>query len=473
MSVAVVRQFKIKTSQTAYSEPYDIGAEAKNVRATINIPRMEQPRIVDTNTIITELNDFRLKFYEEGCFYSGEFSETWPYTATVECLGLKTDDPFIILVGPMLDIETDEGVFVDTTDTIVENLTARKINFSKIDEAVCSQDDQLVLTSYLSKPDPFMFYIRLYSGTQTIANVVTIGEQNLVYFGENVYSMIQPGALIDTRGNVFGTVLYVPDYSGYPYSTESGDKKGFYVPLRLKNGVVGEQMTLKYNNEVIASGIPFNSQIVAKIKDRNDTFTVTVDGKELFTLNFKNVKFVQPSIYDNVKIAHQDSIWLGKYASDLVKSNVTILPDGRVIGTFPYVVGYDGYSEDFEEGQGHFLPLNILATGTNMTIIKNGTVVENNIPFAKDLLMPVDSRDDVYEVLIDGESVFVLNMKDADLLSADFEYVVENGVYLKDENGNYLTVPKKIVYAALTADQIVLSGDSNKILVSKIKEGDS
>lgn len=463
--MAVVRQFKIKVSPTSYSDPYDIGSEARNVRATIDIPRMEQPRIVDTNTIITELNNFRLKFYEEGCFYTGAFSDAWPYTAVVDCPGLKTDDPFFLLVGPMLDIETEtEGVFVDTEDTIVENLTNRKINFSMLDDAICNEDDKLILTSYIQKPDPFNFYIRLYSGTQTVANLVTIGEQNLDYFGKLASELISRDALIDTRGNVFGTVKYINDYSGY--SSTKTDQKGYYVPIRIKSNVSGTNMTLVYNNQTIAQSIPFNNQIVAKIKDKTDTFTIFIDGKELCTLDFSNIKFVQPEIYDNVKIASQQSEWFGKHGSDFVNTNGMIKNNGDVIGTVYYVNSIDGFGDEFGEQQGNFLPINILANGETMTIIKNGEIIEENVQFYSNLLLQIDSKSDIFEVEIDGKSAFILNFKDADLQPADFDYLTEDDTYLIDNDGNYLIVNKIEEIVALIAGNIVLSADGKVLIAS-------
>ena len=103
---------------------------------------------------------------------------------------------------------------------------------------------------------------------------------------------------------------------------------------------------------------------------------------------------------------------LGKQVSDMVGDNLIVLNDGSVQGNFHYVTGYTEFSSDTSEQSGYYFPFHLTKTGTNMTFKKNGVPTKEGIAFDPDIVFRV-SRDNIFEVIVDEESVVTFNFAGA------------------------------------------------------------
>ena len=95
---------------------------------------------------------------------------------------------------------------------------------------------------------------------------------------------------------------------------------------------------------------------------------------------------------------------LGKQVSEMVGDDLAVMADGSVTGTFHYVTGYTEFSDIPGEDSGYYFPFHLTKTGTTMTFKKNGLPTKQDIAFDPDVIFRV-SKDDTFEVLVDGTSV--------------------------------------------------------------------
>lgn len=95
---------------------------------------------------------------------------------------------------------------------------------------------------------------------------------------------------------------------------------------------------------------------------------------------------------------------MGKQVSELVGDDLAVMDDGSVTGTFHYVTGYTEFSDIPGEDSGYYFPFHLTKTGTTMTFKKNGSPTKQDIAFDPDIIFRV-SKDDTFEVLVDGTSV--------------------------------------------------------------------
>ena len=77
------------------------------------------------------------------------------------------------------------------------------------------------------------------------------------------------------------------------------------------------------------------------------------------------------------------------------------------------MTGYTGFNgEDPEEQEGYFFPFDLNKSGTKMTFIKNGKPGKKDINYEKSNVFRV-TKNDIFEVLVDGKSVAIFNFKNA------------------------------------------------------------
>lgn len=114
----------------------------------------------------------------------------------------------------------------------------------------------------------------LYSGGQSVS-------------GKRASSLAGSDIKVLSDGSVTGTLKKVTGYTGF--SEEVND--GYFFPFKLTQP--GTTMTLKLNGVAYEGkeNIPFSESVVLFVSDRNDTWTIEVDGSPVITLNFKNVTF--------------------------------------------------------------------------------------------------------------------------------------------------------------------------------------
>ena len=107
-----------------------------------------------------------------------------------------------------------------------------------------------------------------------------------------------------------------------------------------------------------------------------------------------------------------------KKVSDMVSADTKILSDGTVEGTLYNVDGFTAFNAgDPSEQSGHFFPLTLTgATGSKMTLKKNGRDSKTDIAYDKDLIFRVENNQTTFEVVVDENSVISLNFEKATLL---------------------------------------------------------
>lgn len=119
---------------------------------------------------------------------------------------------------------------------------------------------------------------------------LTIPAQGQTLLGKSVSDLIGTDVKVYADGTVTGTLKNVTGYTEFN-STDVNEQSGHYFPLHLTKA--GTKMTLKTNG-VAKSGkenMPFDSDILFRVENKNTTFTIEVDGNEVVTLNFLKAIF--------------------------------------------------------------------------------------------------------------------------------------------------------------------------------------
>lgn len=103
---------------------------------------------------------------------------------------------------------------------------------------------------------------------------------------------------------------------------------------------------------------------------------------------------------------------LGKQVSELAGDDLAVHADGSVTGTFYFVTGYTGFSDQPDEQSGYYFPFHLEKAGTSMTFLKNGVPVKEEIPFDPDVIFRV-TQEDTFEVRVDGARVVTFTFRGA------------------------------------------------------------
>lgn len=109
------------------------------------------------------------------------------------------------------------------------------------------------------------------------------GTQSLL--GKNVSELVGDDLKVYTDGSVEGTLNSVTGYTEFSGTVE--EQSGHYFPFKLMQ--TGEKMTLKKNG-VAGEGkenMNFDPDIVFRVTDKEDVFSVEVDGRPVVNLNFE------------------------------------------------------------------------------------------------------------------------------------------------------------------------------------------
>lgn len=117
---------------------------------------------------------------------------------------------------------------------------------------------------------------------------------------------------------------------------------------------------------------------------------------------------------DVLTLFPQSQTLLGKRVSSLVGSDLKVLKNGSVTGTFKKVTGYTQFSSIEEEQSGYYFPFKLTQTGTKMTIKKNGVAAEGkeNMTFDPDIILRV-TKTDTFTIEVDGSPVVTFNFQKA------------------------------------------------------------
>lgn len=114
-----------------------------------------------------------------------------------------------------------------------------------------------------------------------------IPNQTDQWLGKLISDMVADDVSVDINGKVYGTIKHT-EFVEFN-STEISEQTGFYFPFKII-GTTGTLMTLKTNGVVTKEDIPFDPEIIFKVKPEN-TYEVEVDGVPTITLSFDNAKF--------------------------------------------------------------------------------------------------------------------------------------------------------------------------------------
>lgn len=99
--------------------------------------------------------------------------------------------------------------------------------------------------------------------------------------------MISADTKVLYDGSVAGTFHYVTGYTEFN-SAETEEQEGYFFPFTLTQP--GTQMTFKKNGQESKKDIPWEANNVFRVT-AGDTFTVSVDNKEIVTFNFAKATF--------------------------------------------------------------------------------------------------------------------------------------------------------------------------------------
>ena len=116
---------------------------------------------------------------------------------------------------------------------------------------------------------------------------IAIPDKDYKMLDKLVSAFVKEGGRILDDGTVMATMHYVKGFKEFN-PTIPAEQNGYYFPCLL-NGVTGTKMTIKKNGESRAdkTDMDFDPELLFRVQDKTDTFTVEVDGTEVITLNFK------------------------------------------------------------------------------------------------------------------------------------------------------------------------------------------
>lgn len=119
------------------------------------------------------------------------------------------------------------------------------------------------------------------------SGVIAVPDKDYKMLDKLVSAFVKDGGRILDDGTVMATLHYVKGFKEFNERIPA-EQNGYYFPCLL-NGVTGNKMTLKKNGEVRADKVDmsFDPELLFRVQDKTDTFTIEVDGEELITLNFK------------------------------------------------------------------------------------------------------------------------------------------------------------------------------------------
>lgn len=107
--------------------------------------------------------------------------------------------------------------------------------------------------------------------------------------GKQVSELVGEDLCVYEDGTVRGTLKAVTGYTGF--SSKEGEQNGHYFPFKLTK--TGTKMALKKNGTAAEGkeNMAFDPEIVLRISQKTDEWTVEVDGEEVITFNFEKATF--------------------------------------------------------------------------------------------------------------------------------------------------------------------------------------
>lgn len=134
---------------------------------------------------------------------------------------------------------------------------------------------------------PFEFYA--VEGMEEPSAVAEVPGQSETYLGKQISTFVSEDTSILADGTVVGALKYVTDFTAFNES-EPDEQEGNYMPVKLN--ITGKKMTLKKNGsaEPDKQNMGFDPELLFRVGEKTDTFTVEVDGREIITLHFTSAE---------------------------------------------------------------------------------------------------------------------------------------------------------------------------------------
>lgn len=190
------------------------------------------------------------------------------------------------------------------------------------------------------------------------------------------------------------------------------DQKDFSNVWWVGDRADGGMVAVLLKNALSTSGFSLQTTKAGK-GNTSVTLTghVSIDAQAVVPMEFYSAPPLPKS--DVAAVPPQTATLLGKSISEMVSSDTIITDDGSVVGTIRYIESFPEFSGEKEEQSGNYFPLTLTKPGATMSLSKNGTVIREDIPFDKDIILRVTSEDDVFAVEVDDVPVLTLNFKRA------------------------------------------------------------
>ena len=177
-----------------------------------------------------------------------------------------------------------------------------------------------------------------------------------------VSDMVGEDINVSPTGAVTGTIKYVAEFKDFSSNPE--EQSGNYFPIEMT--VTGSKMTFKKNGVEIPNkkDLTFDKDIVIRVTQGTDKYTVNVDGDDIVTFSFNGATLQTAEQSGSTKMTvmgQTEEIKYGnKKVSELMNDDVHIDWDGtsgKVTGTFKKITGWtDLPSTPYE---GHFFAMKL------------------------------------------------------------------------------------------------------------------
>lgn len=120
-------------------------------------------------------------------------------------------------------------------------------------------------------------------------DIMTLFPAGQDLLGKKTSELVGNDLKVYADGSVTGTFKNVTGYT--QFSSKPDEQSGHYFPFKIAK--TGTKMSLKKNG-VAAEGkenMPFDPEIVLRVPEKTDKWTVEVDGKEVMTFYFTGSVF--------------------------------------------------------------------------------------------------------------------------------------------------------------------------------------
>ena len=122
-----------------------------------------------------------------------------------------------------------------------------------------------------------------------ISSDITLFSGGQSLLGKRISSLVGEDLRVLPDGTVLGTFKNVTGYT--QFSSNEEEQSGHYFPFKLVK--TGTTMSLKKNG-VAGEGkenMPFDPEIILRLTDKKDKWTIEVDGEPVITFSFEQATF--------------------------------------------------------------------------------------------------------------------------------------------------------------------------------------